>query len=116
LSNNKIILEVDSYLVKVLAITTGLSEKRVLYRFNDEARKLASHIMKDSFNSNWSSKMFTFDKSPLKIKVKAKYDGYQGKKIWNVICTFNVDKGRIVRYDTEDLFNEMVESTLLEGE
>ena len=116
MSDSRVVLEVDTYLVKVLASVSGLTEKQILYRFNDEGRELAARVMKDDFNSNWSSKTFAIDKIPFKIKLKAKYNGYHGRKIGDVICTFDVGKGRMTKHDSEDLFNEMVELTLLKGE
>jgi hypothetical protein len=116
LSDSKVVLEVDTYLVKVLSTMSGLTEKQILYRFNDEGRELAAKIMKDDFQSNWSTKTFDIDNTPLKIKVKAKFTGYQGRKVGDVVCTYDVGgRGRMVRHNAEDLFNEMVESTLLRG-
>lgn len=112
---SKVILEIDTYLLDVIARTCKMSDKEVLFIFNDKARVLAEHISRDEFKSNWSSTTLIMTGFPAKIKLKAKYTGYPEKKVGDIRCTFTVGKGRHILYDSQQLFDEMIETTLLKG-
>ena len=102
-------------MVDYLSRLSGFTDKGILYRFNDEAMVLSEKLMKEDFKSNWPTKTFNIKGVPFKIKLKVKYSGYQDRKIGDIYCTFDVGKGKWAEYNSIDLMNEMVESTLLGG-
>ena len=117
MSEHKVFLEVDTYFIMGLASIAGVEEKTILYRFNDEAIELCRKLRDPKFKSNWSSKTFNIDKTPFKLKIKAKFTAYRGRREGNIICTFDVQngRGRKVKHDSDELFNEMVESTIFKA-
>jgi hypothetical protein len=114
--SSEIILVVDQYLLKAVAAISGINERMVLFRFNDEALALSDKLMSKDFKINCIIKSFALDNLPLKIKVKAKYDGFGGKKVGDIYCTFGVGKGKEIAYSASELAAEAAEAILLRGE
>ncbi len=114
--SSEIILVVDQYLLKAVAAISGINERKILFKFNDEALALADKLMSKNFKNNWTFKSFTIDNFPVKIKVKVKYDGFGGRKVGDIYCTFDVSKGKEITYDANELAAEAAEEILLRGE
>ena len=108
---------IDEVYLNTLMGLTGWKATKVLGALYEIAQPVIDKVRSPNHHTHWSQKSFFINGVPFPLTVKAKFVAWaRNTKTGTIICTFSMKKGKILTWTQEKILNEILESTILNGD